>query len=244
FDNCFFVGTSAVGSFVVNTGDGLIMFDTGCGDEDAAIMTEGIRRLGLDPSKIKLIFVSHEHFDHYGGVQYLKKNVCPDAKVAMSLTGWNLLQTIPLEGAYMGTRPQKIDIFLTDGMKIKLGTTIVRIIATPGHSAGCMSFIVPVTDNNQPHMVGIMGGSAVFPTHLETMLYKSSIEYFKAFAVEAKCDAGLFFHWQDSDLTGVRNRKPNEANPLIIGPEKFDSEYLQSFRNRYQAMLSSGQIKN
>jgi len=78
------VGTTIVGAFIIESGDGLVMLDTGCGNEDAAMMVADIKKLGLDPSGIKLIFISHEHFDHYGGVSYLKKNVCPDAKVAMS----------------------------------------------------------------------------------------------------------------------------------------------------------------
>lgn len=84
FDNFYFVGTTIVGAFIIESGDGLVMLDTGCGNEDAAMMVADIKKLGLDPSGIKLIFISHEHFDHYGGVSYLKKNVCPDAKVAMS----------------------------------------------------------------------------------------------------------------------------------------------------------------
>jgi len=150
FDNLYFVGTTTVGAFIVDSGDGLVMLDTGNGDADIAMMVEDMKKSGLDPSRIKLIFISHEHFDHYGGVQYLKRNICPDAKVAMSLTGWNLLQTVPSEWAYIGTRPQSIDIYLLDGMKIKTGTMIFQIIATPGHSPGCLSFIFPVTDNGKP----------------------------------------------------------------------------------------------
>jgi metallo-beta-lactamase class B len=86
FDNFYFVGTTAVGAFVIDTSDGLVMLDTDIGKEDAAKMVEDIKKLGLDPSTITLIFISHEHFDHYGGVQYLKI-VCPNAKVAMSLVG-------------------------------------------------------------------------------------------------------------------------------------------------------------
>jgi metallo-beta-lactamase class B len=161
----------------------------------------------------------------------------------MSLTGWNMLQAVPLAGAYAGTRPQKVDIYLTDGMKIKVGSTVFQMVATPGHSAGCMSFIVPVTDNGEPHRVGIMGGSAVFPTSTETYMYKASVEYFKAFAAAAGCDAGLYFHSQESNFTALRVRKSGEANPLILGKDKFDSIYLQSFRDRYKAMLDSGSIK-
>jgi metallo-beta-lactamase class B len=242
FDNLYYVGTMTVGGFIVDSGDGLIMLDTGIGDTDVAMMVEDMKKLGLNPSRIKLIFISHEHFDHYGGVQYLKRNVCPDAKVAMSLVGWNLLQTVPSEWAYIGTRPQKVDIYLNDGMKIKIGSVIFQIVATPGHSPGCLSFIFPVTDNGETHMAGIMGGSAVWPTQVETRLYKSSIEYFNAIAKEAKCDVGLLFHSQPSDFAPLRKRKPGEPNPLVIGQEKFDTVYLEKFRDRYQKMLESGNI--
>ena len=242
FDNLYYVGTMTVGGFIVDSGDGLIMLDTGIGDTDVAMMVEDMKKLGLNPSRIKLIFISHEHFDHYGGVQYLKRNVCPDAKVAMSLVGWNLLQTVPSEWAYIGTRPQKVDIYLNDGMKIKIGSVIFQIVATPGHSPGCLSFIFPVTDNGETHMAGIMGGSAVWPTQVETRLYKSSIEYFNAIAKEAKCDVGLLFHSQASDFAQLRKRKPGEPNPLVIGQEKFDTVYLEKFRDRYQKMLESGTL--
>lgn len=242
FDNLYFVGTTTVGAFIVDSGDGLVMLDTGIGDEDIAIMVEGMKKLGLDPSGIKLILISHEHFDHYGGVRYLKKNVCPNAKVGMSLVGWNLLQTVPLEWAYIGTRPQSIDIYLVDGMKIKIGSEIFQIIATPGHSPGCLSFIFPVTDNAETHMAGIMGGSAVWPTQTETRLYKTSIEYFKAFAKAAKCDVGLVFHPQESDFAQLRIRKSGEPNPMVIGQEKFDTVYLKKYRDRYQKMIESGNL--
>jgi metallo-beta-lactamase class B len=242
FDNFYFVGTTAVGAFIINTSDGLVMLDTGCGETDVAMMAADMKKLGLDPSKIKLILISHEHFDHYGGVQYLKKYVCPNAKVALSLVGWNMLQTVPLEWAYIGPRPQSVDIYLTDGMKLKIGNTTIQIVATPGHSPGCVSFIIPVTDGGETHVAGIMGGSAVWATQVETRLYKASIEYYRAFAMAARCDAGLKAHSQESDLAALRARKPGEANPLVIGTEKFDTVYLQKYRDMYQAALDSEEI--
>ena len=243
FDNLYFVGTTAVGSFIVDSGDGLVMMDTGCGDTDVAMMVEDMKKLGLDPSKIKLIFISHEHFDHYGGVQYMKKNICPDAKVAMSLTGWNLLQTVPLEWNYIGTRPEAVDIYLYDGEKIKVGNVVFQVVATPGHSPGCVSFIFPVTENKETHYAGIMGGMAVWPTQTETQLYLTSVGYFSAIAKAAKCDVGLFYHSTEKELGQARARKQGEPNPMVIGQEKFETVYLKTYRDKYKEMLTSGNLK-
>ena len=242
FDNLYWVGTTSVGAFVIDTSDGLVMLDNGYGPTDCAMMVADMKKLGLDPSKIKLILLSHEHVDHYGGTNYLIKDICPNAKVALSLVGWNMLQTVPNEWAYGGVRPEKVDIYLTDGMKIKLGKTTIQMVFTTGHSPGCMSFILPVTDNGQSHMVGIMGGTAVWPTQLETRLYQSSIEYFKAFTTQAKCDVGLGVHSSETTWAALRARKPGEPNPLVIGTEQFDTEYLQKYRSMVKTMLDSGKM--
>jgi hypothetical protein len=92
-------------------------------------------------------------------------------------------------------------------------------------------------------MAGIMGGTAVWPTRVETRLYKSSVEYFKAFAVAARCDVGLGVHSQETDFAALRARKPGEPNPLVLGTQKFDTVYLKGYRDRYQQMLDSGKLK-
>ena len=189
------------------------------------------------------MLISHEHLDHYGGANYLKTNACPEAKVAMNTVGWNYLQARPAEppgGPYSNPRPQSIDILLTDRQKITLGNTTIQIIATPGHSHGCVSFIVPVTDRGVPHVVGIMGGVTVSPDWNMAYLYKASIEYFQQFTREAGCDVGLGVHfWSyEADLPVLRARKTGEANPFVIGTEKFESVYLQQFRDRFHAAIT------
>ena len=161
----------------------------------------------------------------------------------MSLIWWNFLQTVPLEAGYINPRPQKVDIYMTDGMKIKVGKTTFQIVATPGHSAGCVSFIFPVTDRGKARMAGVMGGTGVWSTQQETRLYKASIEYFKAFTTVAKCDVGLGVHSLESDFAAVRVRKPGEAHPLVIGTAKFDTAYLQKYRDLYQYVLDSGKMQ-
>jgi hypothetical protein len=59
----------------------------------------------------------------------------------------------------------------------------------------------------------------------------------------AECDVGLGFHSQEADFAAPRSRKPGEKSPLVIGTGKFNTFYLEKFRDRYQQMLNSGRIK-
>lgn len=242
FDNLYFVGTKSVGAFVIDTGDGLIMIDSGWGEKDCSRFMDDMRQLGLDPRTVKMILISHEHLDHYGGVPYMKKNISPEAKVAMSAVGWYYLQERVKDakpGSPYSGAPESIDMFLKDGQKITLGNTTIRIVYTPGHAPGCVSFIIPVTDNGEPHMVGAMGGGGVRPDWEKALLYKSSVEYFQEFTREEKCDIGVGVHFwgYDSELAALRARKPGDPNPFVVGTEKYESVYLQSFRDRFQATI-------
>ena len=49
-----------------------ILFDTGA---DGELLLENMRKLGIDPKQVDDIFISHNHFDHIGGLStFLNKN--------------------------------------------------------------------------------------------------------------------------------------------------------------------------
>jgi metallo-beta-lactamase class B len=154
--------------------------------------------------------------------------------VALSRIGWNNLRTRPAELAFSGSRPEKIDMYLFDGQRIHLGDTTIQVVATPGHSMGCTSFIIPVKEYGKKHVVGVMGGSAVPKSWGEAFMYYSSVEYFKQMCTEAKCDVGLNTHsknWPAGVLAAFLARQPGDkSNPLVIGTEQFNTVFLQQFR--------------
>ena len=63
--NTYFVGTYQASAHLIDTGDGLILFDTGYGNTTHMLL-DSIRSLGFDPMDIKYIIHSHGHFDHFG----------------------------------------------------------------------------------------------------------------------------------------------------------------------------------
>ena len=84
FDNLAVIGTGWVKAFVLKTSAGLVVIDTMNEPKDATnIIIPGMKKLGMDPTQIKYILLTHGHFDHFGGASTLKAQA-PGSQVLMS----------------------------------------------------------------------------------------------------------------------------------------------------------------
>src|SRR5262249_51407157 len=72
FDNLFFVGQTEYSAWALTTSDGIILIDTIYDYSVEDEVAGGLKKLGLDPAKIKYAIVSHGHGDHSGGAKYLQ----------------------------------------------------------------------------------------------------------------------------------------------------------------------------
>ena len=74
FDDVYYIGRRIVGVFAVTTSDGIVLIDSmDPTDADEKHIIPGMEELGLDPSDIKLIILTHGHFDHFCGARRLQK---------------------------------------------------------------------------------------------------------------------------------------------------------------------------
>jgi len=55
-------------SCLIRHGGKNILFDTGC---DGIVLSKNMARLGLDPAAIDLLMISHQHWDHTGGIYFI-----------------------------------------------------------------------------------------------------------------------------------------------------------------------------
>lgn len=78
---------------------------------------------------------------------------CHIAKTFLSKADDDLrLSTPSEEGRSDCWKEFDIDCYIVDGDRIDCGDKSIEVIATPGHTAGCMSFIFPVCENGGKHI--------------------------------------------------------------------------------------------
>ena len=108
--------------------------------DDAEFIMNRIQDLALSP---KLILATHGHFDHILAAMELKLayNIPFLAhKADLSLIN-RMEQTVKyFIGETVGPAP-KVDRFLTQKEKIKIGELFLEVIATPGHTPGSVCLI-------------------------------------------------------------------------------------------------------
>lgn len=130
-----------------------VLIDAGCG-RDAAGFMRLIERAGVRPRHVSRLLVTHAHADHCGGAAALRRElphlrVCASEQVAewvergdeeaMSLDLALRAEFYPPD---FRVEPCPVADVLTDGQDLDLGGCVVRVLATPGHAAGHLAYIV------------------------------------------------------------------------------------------------------
>ena len=178
FGNLYFVGTPPASVHIVDTGDGLIMLDTGY-QQSLYIVIDNIYRIGLDPHNIKYILLTHGHIDHMGAAKSLKE--ITGAKIALGkedreYANGTLDLSYAKEFDMEFCETFEPDILLSDGDVIELGNTRIRAVATSGHTPGAMSYFFNISDGVETYIAALHGGTG-FNTLCRKFLDKYDLPY-------------------------------------------------------------------
>ena len=220
FDNLYFVGLPRVYSWVVDTPEGIILLDSLNDAQDAEVtIVGGMEQLGLDPSRIRYVVISHEHGDHYGGARYLQERF--GARVVATDLAW---RTMEASSGSSPDAPPERDMVVSDGDTLTLGDTTLTFYSTPGHTEGALSTMVPVMENGQSHLAFLLNGPrTVSLASSREML--ASTQRIATLARAAGVDVELNNHSYIDDslptIEAARTRQPGRSNPFVIGAEGF-----------------------
>lgn len=161
--NLYFVGCYGASSHLIDTGNGLILIDTGY-PQNLYLLINSIYKLGFSPYDVKYILHSHGHYDHLGGT----KAFCEltGAKTFLGqgdetyADGTDDL-TWATELGYKYYEEFTPDVIINDGDVVELGNTKIEVVSTPGHTPGTMSFFFDVEEDGRTYRVAMHGGVGI-----------------------------------------------------------------------------------
>src|SRR5712675_1318340 len=141
--NLYYVGTYDLGCYLIDTGAGLILVNSGA-PGSYPLIKASIEALGFKTSDIKIITSTHGHFDHVGDLALFQKDA-PAAKTYMSERDAPVLES----GGNLDYRRAEGRGIVYD--PIKVGNTDMTVLQAYGHTPGATSFSFPVTDGGKTY---------------------------------------------------------------------------------------------
>lgn len=248
FGNLYFVGTTFVSSHVIDTGEGLILLDSNY-PQCTYLVTEGMRRLGLDPMNIKYILHSHGHYDHIGGTRALVELTGAKTIIGREdvdyVTG-KVDLTWAKELGFEFHEAFQPDVILDDGDVFELGNTKIRAVHTPGHTPGTMSYFFNVTDGEKTYTAGMLGGAGMNSMRLKFLDdYGLSHEHRLAFphslekVRDIPVDIAIGNHPGDVQTAEKWEMLKNGGENPFIDPTAWPRR-LDYCQKQYEQMLADG----
>lgn len=153
---------AAVNCYLLQSGSDYLLIDTGWPNQQA-IVEQGLANAGCAPGRLKLILLTHGHFDHAGSAAYLRDKF--GAKIAMHPADVVMVQSgdmfantnvRPLMRRLMGLimavlgggsfRRFQPDVLLNEGDDLAAYGFDGQIYALPGHSKGSIGILTSAGD--------------------------------------------------------------------------------------------------
>ncbi len=135
------IGTADLSALLLIGEDGAILVDGGM-PQAADHLLANMAALGVAPSDLKLIVLSHAHADHAGPLAALRR--ATGARVAANAESAVLLARGGADDVHFGDDllypPVPTDRLLQDGERLVLGDLQLQVHFTPGHTPGSMSW--------------------------------------------------------------------------------------------------------
>ncbi len=137
--NIYFVGSKGLGIYLVSTPQGHILINAGL-EDSVPMIQQSVEKAGFRFSHIKILLISHAHFDHDAGAARIKK--LTGAKYMVMDSDVAVVESGGKEDFFYSHTPgmtypaAKVDRVLHDGDTVSLGDSVLTAHLTPGHTMG------------------------------------------------------------------------------------------------------------
>jgi metallo-beta-lactamase class B len=222
--NIYYVGSKGLASYLITTPQGHILINSSM-DGNVPLIRDSVEKLGFRFTDVKILLISHAHFDHCAGSALLKQltgaqYMVMDGDVPVVESGGKADFQYGRSSDTLYT-PVKVDRILHDGDTVKLGDTALIARKTPGHTKGCTTWTTQVFEGGKPYHVVIVGSPNVNPGYklVNNAAYPHiAQDYQQMFRVlrSLPCDVFLGAHGSYYNMEEKFGRlKPGAANPFI-----------------------------
>ena len=246
--NLYHVGSQDLASYLITTDDGHILINSSL-QTSVPLIQRAVEELGFRFSDIRILLISHAHWDHCAGSAEVKR-----------LTGakyFVMAADVPdVEAGGRGNffyanqpatfyPPTKVDRALKDGDEVTLGGVVLVARHTPGHTRGTTTWTLKVAEGGRQLDAVIIGspnvnqgyqlvGNPAYPEIAD--------DYARTFRVlkSLPCDLFLGAHGSYYDMvTKVARLKTSSVNPFI-DPDGYRA-YVENREQAFQAELARQQ---
>ena len=239
-DNIYYVGSKGLASYLITTPEGHILINSSLASS-VPLIRRSVEQLGFRFSDIKILLISHAHWDHCAGSATIKRitgarYLVMDADVPVVESGGKKdFQYGNSPEHWYG--PAKVDRVLHDGDEVRLGGTVLVAHLTPGHTKGCTTWTLKAHEGGKSYNVVIVGSPNVNSGYklVNNAVYPQiADDYRKSFRVllGLPCDVFLGAHGSYYAMEEKLRAAAEGQNPFIdpTGYQNYVNERDSAFR--------------
>jgi metallo-beta-lactamase class B len=239
--NVYYVGSKDLASYLITTPQGLILINSNL-TSSVPLIRKNVEALGFHFQDVKILLISHGHWDHAAGSAEIKrltaaKYMVMDADVPVVESGG---KDDFRYGSEAGSHfpVTKVDRVLHDGDEVKLGGVVLVAHKTPGHTKGCTTWTMTVREDSKSYNVVIVGSPNVNTGYklVENAAYPTIAEDYELTFRTLRllpCDVFLGAHGSYFGMEAKFPRmKAGGVNPFVDpeGYRSYVAEREQAFR--------------
>ena len=248
--NLYYVGSKGLASYLITTPEGHILINSNM-EANVPMIRTSIESLGFKFNDVKILLISHAHWDHCAGSATIKR--LTGAKYMVMDADVDAVESGGKSDFQYGNDPTtlypatKVDRVLRDGDEVKLGGATLTARLTPGHTRGCTTWTMKVNDGSKTRDAVIIGSPNVNPGYklVGNTVYPGITEDFeKTFRVLKSLPVDYFLgaHGSYFDMeTKYPRWKAGEAAAFIdhAGYKNYVEDREQAFRRELAKQKSS-----
>ena len=240
----YYVGSRGLASYLVTTSEGHILINSNL-EESVPMLRASIEKLGFKYNDLKIVLISHAHFDHNAGSALIKKQtgakymVMAEDVSAVESGGTTDFNYGNDKGTYYPRTT--VDRTLRDKDEVKLGDAVLVAHLTAGHTKGCTTWTMKVRDGGTTYDAVIVCSPNVNPGYklVNNAAYPGiAADYARMFRTltSLPCDLFLGAHGSYFDLEAKYGRMQKGDASAFVDPAGY-KKFIAAKTAEFQAAL-------